>query len=52
MKVDFTQDSKIHCNLTGYNVYLQMIVSIVHKGLKQLWLKNDPSKLPAEQVDK
>jgi len=29
-----------------------MIVSIVHKGLKQLWLKNDPSKLPAEQVDK
>ncbi|HZW66188.1 MAG TPA: type II toxin-antitoxin system mRNA interferase toxin, RelE/StbE family [Hanamia sp.] len=29
-----------------------MIVSIVHKGLKQLWLKNDPSRLPAEQVDK
>lgn len=29
-----------------------MIVSIVHKGLKQLWLKDDASRLPAEQVDK
>ena len=29
-----------------------MIVSIAHKGLRLLWEKNDPSKLPAEQVDK
>jgi toxin HigB-1 len=44
--------TKIICNLLGYDVYLQMIVSIVHKGLKQLWIKDDPSRLPAEQVDK
>lgn len=29
-----------------------MIKSIVHKGLKKLWEKDDASKLPAEQVDK
>lgn len=29
-----------------------MIESIAHKGLKRLWEKDDPSKLPAEQVDK
>lgn len=29
-----------------------MIVSIKHKGLKLLWEKNDPSKLPAAQVKK
>jgi len=29
-----------------------MIVSIQHKGLKQLWEKNNPAKLPAEQIKK
>lgn len=29
-----------------------MIVSIKHKGLKLLWEKNDPTKLPAAQVSK
>jgi toxin HigB-1 len=29
-----------------------MIASIQHKGLKLLWTKNDPSRLPAEQVKK
>ena len=29
-----------------------MIKSIVHKGLKKLWEKDDASRLPAEQVDK
>jgi proteic killer suppression protein len=29
-----------------------MIVSIQHKGLKLLWTKNDPSKLPTKQVKK
>jgi toxin HigB-1 len=29
-----------------------MIQSIRHKGLRLLWEKNDPSKLPANQVDK
>lgn len=29
-----------------------MIQSILHKGLKRLWEKDDPSKLPAEQVEK
>jgi toxin HigB-1 len=29
-----------------------VIASIQHKGLKLLWTKNDPSKLPAEQVRK
>ncbi len=29
-----------------------MIVSIAHKGLKLLWEKDDPSKLPSEHVDK
>jgi proteic killer suppression protein len=29
-----------------------MIVSIRHKGLKLLWEKNDPSKLPAAHVAK
>lgn len=29
-----------------------MIRSILHKGLKRLWQKDDSSKLPAEQVDK
>lgn len=29
-----------------------MIGSISHKGLKKLWEKDDPSKLPPEQVDK
>jgi len=27
-----------------------MIVSIRHKGLKLLWEKNNPSRLPAQQV--
>ena len=29
-----------------------MIESITHKGLRLLWEKNDPSKLPAEQLEK
>jgi len=29
-----------------------MILSIAHKGLKLLWEKDDPSKLPQQQVDK
>jgi proteic killer suppression protein len=29
-----------------------MIISIVHKGLKRLWEKDDGSRLPFEQVDK
>ena len=29
-----------------------MIVSIVHKGLKLLWYRNDSSKLPFDQVRK
>ncbi len=29
-----------------------MIESIVHKGLKRLWEKDDPSKLPSAQVAK
>ncbi|MEO8853099.1 MAG: type II toxin-antitoxin system RelE/ParE family toxin [Ginsengibacter sp.] len=29
-----------------------MIVSIVHKGLKGLWIKDDPSGLPPEQIEK
>ncbi|HEY5462129.1 MAG TPA: type II toxin-antitoxin system RelE/ParE family toxin [Hanamia sp.] len=29
-----------------------MIVSIVHKGLRRLWEKDDGSRLPFEQVDK
>jgi proteic killer suppression protein len=29
-----------------------MIVSIQHKGLRLLWTKNDPSKLPPTHVDK
>jgi proteic killer suppression protein len=29
-----------------------MIVSILHKGLKLLWTKNEAAKLPADQVDK
>jgi proteic killer suppression protein len=29
-----------------------MIVSIGHKGLRLLWEKNNPSKLPSEQIDK
>lgn len=29
-----------------------MIVSIAHKGLKLFWEKDDPSKLPAEQIEK
>jgi proteic killer suppression protein len=29
-----------------------MIESISHKGLRLLWEKNDPSKLPPEQVEK
>jgi proteic killer suppression protein len=29
-----------------------MIVSIRHKGLKLLWTKNDPSKLPYDQIEK
>jgi proteic killer suppression protein len=29
-----------------------MIKSIVHKGLRRLWEKDDSSKLPAAQVDK
>ena len=29
-----------------------MIESIAHKGLRLLWEKNDPSKLPPEQIDK
>ena len=29
-----------------------MIVSIQHKGLKMLWMKNDPSRLPPNQIKK
>jgi proteic killer suppression protein len=29
-----------------------MIVTIAHKGLRLLWEKDDPSKLPPMQVDK
>ncbi len=29
-----------------------MIESIAHKGLRLLWEKNDPSKLPPEQIEK
>ena len=29
-----------------------MIVSIYHKGLKRLWLKNDVSGLPQDQIEK
>jgi proteic killer suppression protein len=29
-----------------------MIESITHKGLRLLWEKNDPSKLPPEQIEK
>jgi proteic killer suppression protein len=29
-----------------------MIASIAHKGLRLFWEKDDPSKLPAEQVEK
>lgn len=29
-----------------------MIISIVHKGLKQLWVQDDASRLPSEQIDK
>ncbi len=29
-----------------------MIESIAHKGLRLLWGKNDPSKLPSEQIEK
>ena len=29
-----------------------MIVSIQHKGLRLLWIKNDASKLPPKQVPK
>ena len=29
-----------------------MIVSIQHKGLRLLWTKNDPSKLPSAHVGK
>ncbi|MCF0059609.1 type II toxin-antitoxin system RelE/ParE family toxin [Dyadobacter sp. CY356] len=29
-----------------------MIETIAHKGLRLLWEKNNPSKLPAEQVEK
>lgn len=29
-----------------------MIESILHKGLRLLWEKDDPSKLPAIQIDK
>ena len=29
-----------------------MIETITHKGLKLLWEKNNPSKLPADQLEK
>lgn len=29
-----------------------MIETIAHKGLRLLWEKNNPSKLPAEQIEK
>ena len=29
-----------------------MIDSIAHKGLRLLWEKNDPSRLPPEQIEK
>lgn len=45
-------DNKKFCNPSGYIVYLCMIQSISHKGLRLLWEKDDPSKLPAEQVNK
>ena len=40
----------VTCNVIGY--ICSMIASIQHKGLKLLWTKNNPSKLPAEQVKK
>ena len=36
----------------GLQYYLYMIESIAHKGLRVLWEKDDPSKLPPEQVMK
>ena len=33
-------------------LHLRMIESIRHKGLKRLFEKNDPSKLPAEHLRK
>lgn len=40
----------VTCNVIGYICI--MIASIQHKGLKLLWTKNDPSRLPAGQVKK
>ena len=39
----------VTCNVTRY---LYMIVSIRHKGLKRLWFRNDPSRLPNDQIEK
>lgn len=36
----------------GLHRIFDMILSIAHKGLKRLWEKDDPSRLPAGQVDK
>lgn len=33
-------------------IFVDMIETIAHKGLRLLWEKDDPSKLPAAQVDK
>jgi proteic killer suppression protein len=36
----------------GLQLYICMIESITHKGLRLLWERGDPSKLPPEQVMK
>ena len=36
----------------GLQLYLCMVESITHKGLRLFWEKGDPSKLPQEQVPK
>jgi len=35
-----------------HHIFVYMIVSIAHKGLKLLWEKDDPSKIPASHVEK
>jgi hypothetical protein len=43
---------KIFVTLGVTNYLYIMIESIIHKGLRLLWEKDDPSKLPPEQVGK
>jgi toxin HigB-1 len=44
----FTPLKFVTCNVIGY--ICLVIVSIKHKGLKLLWEKNNPSKLPPALV--